>query len=183
MDNRASSLFGWSGWKASSGLSEFALACCAVLILFCTVASAQTATGQFNGHVYDQSGAAVAGATVKVEDPATSWTRTVQSSGEGLYLLPLIPPGKYQITVTQAGFQAAVSQGLQLNVNQISTQDFHLQVGAPSQVVNVMRLKQSCSRRLRPSWAPLCNSARSVICRSTEEASPRFSPWRPAPTR
>jgi hypothetical protein len=138
MENRVSSLFALvRGCRDSSGLREFALACCATLILFCQVANAQTATGQFNGHVYDQSGAAVAGATVKVEDPATGWTRTVQSSGEGLYLLPLIPPGKYQITVTQAGFQAAVSQGLQLNVNQISTQDFHLQVGAPSQVVNV----------------------------------------------
>jgi hypothetical protein len=138
MGNRASSLFALvRGCRNSSGLREFALVCCAMPILFCTVANAQTATGQFNGHIYDQSGAAVAGATVKVEDPATAWTRTVQSSGEGLYLLPLIPPGKYQITVTQAGFQAAVSQGLELNVNQISTQDFHLQVGAPSQVVNV----------------------------------------------
>jgi Carboxypeptidase regulatory-like domain len=80
----------------------------------------------------------VAGATVKVQDPATGWTRTVQSNGEGLYGLPLIPPGNYQITVTQAGFQAAVSPVRKLDVNQISTQDFHLQVGSQSQTVDVM---------------------------------------------
>src|ERR1700676_2044244 len=138
MDNRASSILALArGCKDSSGLGEFALSCCVMLILFCMAAHAQTATGQFNGHVYDPSGAAVAGATVKVEDPATGWTRTVQSNGEGLYELPLVPPGNYQITVTQAGFQTAVSTVLKLDVNQISTQDFHLQVGSQSQTVNV----------------------------------------------
>ena len=118
MDNRGSSVFApVRGGKDSSGLGEFALACCAMLVLFCAVAPAQTATGQFSGHVYDPSGAAVAGSTVKVQDPASGWTRTVQSNGEGLFELPLIPPGSYQITVTQAGFQSAVSPVLQLDVN------------------------------------------------------------------
>ena len=60
MDNRGSSVLALvRGCKDSSGLGEFALASCAMLILFCTVATAQTATGQFNGHVYDPSGASV----------------------------------------------------------------------------------------------------------------------------
>src|SRR6202162_5160366 len=114
MDNRASSLLAlFRGCKDSSGLGEFALACCAMLILFCTVANAQTATGQFNGHVYDPSGAAVAGSTVKVQDPTSGWTRTLRSNGEGLYELPLIPPGNYQIKVNQDGFQAAGAPVLQ----------------------------------------------------------------------
>ena len=37
----------------------------------------------------------------------------------------------------QSGFQAAVSPVLQLDVNQTATQDFHLQVGAATQTVNV----------------------------------------------
>jgi hypothetical protein len=139
MDNGASSLFALvRGCKDSSGLGEFALACCIMLILFCTVATAQTATGQFNGHVYDPTGAALAGSMVKVQDPTSGWTRTVRSNGEGLYELPLVPPGNYQITVTQAGFQTAVSPVLKLDVNQISTQDFHLLVGSQSQTVDVM---------------------------------------------
>src|SRR6202140_3130693 len=137
MDNGASSVVALvRGCKDSAGLGEFALACCVMLILFCTVATAQTATGQFNGHVYDPGGAAVAGSTVKVQDPTSGSTRTVQSNGEGLYELPLVPPGNYQITVTQAGFQTAVSTVLKLDVNQISTQDFHLQGGSQSQTVN-----------------------------------------------
>ncbi len=138
MDNRASSRLALvRGYRDSSGLREVALVCCTMLLLFCPVANAQTATGQFNGHVYDPSGATVAGSTIKVEDRTSGWTRTVQSNDEGLYSLPLIPPGNYQITVTQAGFQEAVSPVLKLDVNQISTQDFHLMVGASSEIVNV----------------------------------------------
>src|ERR1700720_3144784 len=95
MGNRASSLFALvRGCRNSSGLREFVLVCCAMLILFCTVANAQTATGQFNGHVYDQSGAAVVGATVKVEDPATGWTPKGQSRGGGRKRRGGRPPGR-----------------------------------------------------------------------------------------
>ena len=138
MANRASSAFALvRGCKDSSGLGEFVLSCWVMLILLCAVATAQTATGQFNGHVFDPTGAAVAGSTVKVQDPTTSWTRTVQSNSEGLYEFPLVPPGNYQITVTQAGFQTAASPVLKLDVNQISTQDFQLRVGSQSQTVDV----------------------------------------------
>ena len=41
MGNRASSIFALvRGCKDASGLGEFALACCAMLILFCTFAIA-----------------------------------------------------------------------------------------------------------------------------------------------
>jgi len=50
MDNRGSSVLALvRGCKDSSGLGEFALACCAMLILFCAVAAAQTATGNSGG--------------------------------------------------------------------------------------------------------------------------------------
>src|SRR5437764_14652281 len=54
MANRASSAFALvRGCKDSSGLGEFVLSCWVMLILLCAVATAQTATGQFNGHVFD----------------------------------------------------------------------------------------------------------------------------------
>jgi len=80
MDNRASSLFVLvPRCKDSSGLGEFALACCAMLILFCTVANAQTAAGQFNGHVYDPSGAAAAvSPPLLASVPAPCWWTITQ---------------------------------------------------------------------------------------------------------
>ncbi|MGC2400416.1 MAG: carboxypeptidase regulatory-like domain-containing protein, partial [Acidobacteriaceae bacterium] len=114
-----------------------ALAVCVMLIAFGTVARSQTATGQFNGHVFDQSGAVVPGATVTLLNMQSNLVRTVQVNREGLYLFPLLPPGIYKITATQAGFEAATSQQLELDVNQTSTEDFHLQVGTASQTVTV----------------------------------------------
>ncbi len=70
-----------------------AFACLAMLIAFGTVARSQTSTGQFNGHVFDQNGAVVPGATVTLLDAQTNLSRTTQTNGEGLYEFPLIPPG------------------------------------------------------------------------------------------
>ncbi|MCU1225660.1 MAG: hypothetical protein JWQ42_3753 [Edaphobacter sp.] len=113
------------------------LACCSILLVFCAVAHAQTATGQFNGHVLDGNGAVVVGATVTLVNAQSGLTRTATTNGEGLYQFPLLPPGKYKVTASQNGFQSAASPELQLDVNQIATQDFHMQVGQVSDTVNV----------------------------------------------
>ena len=89
-----------SSLKHFAGLAVRALAVCAMLIAFGTVARSQTATGQFNGHVYDQNGAVLPGATVTLTDLQTNLVRTKQTNGEGLYEFPLIPPGLYKIAVT-----------------------------------------------------------------------------------
>jgi hypothetical protein len=106
-------------------------------LVFCPHSYPQTATGQFNGHVYDQNGSVVADATVTLTDTQTQVTRNTKTNGEGLYQFPLIQPGTYSLTVTQTGFDTATSTGLKLDVNQVATQDFKLQVGATSQTVSV----------------------------------------------
>ncbi|MDX6459092.1 MAG: hypothetical protein QOE55_2789 [Acidobacteriaceae bacterium] len=114
-----------------------ALAIGTIMIAFATVAHAQTATGQFNGHVYDQNGGVLPGTTVTLVDPQTNLNRTTQTNGEGLYEFPLIPPGLYKLTVTQSGFDTASSPELRLEVNQVATQDFKLTVGSATQTVTV----------------------------------------------
>ena len=146
-------------------------ACLAMLIAFCTVARAQTSTGQFNGHVFDQNGAVVPGATVTLLDAQTNLTRTTKTNGEGLYEFPLIPPGTYKLTVTQTGFDTATSPEFKLDVNQVATQDFKLQVGATSQTVTV-----TCHCRVAPGFhcqPGRCGGTarRLTTCPLTEEAS------------
>ncbi len=114
-----------------------AIALIAVLIASHAVLHAQSTTGQFNGHVVDQNGAAVAGASVTLADLQTNLNRTTQTNGEGLYEFPLIPPGAYRITVTQTGFDTTSSPDMRLEVNQISSQDFKLTVGSATQTVTV----------------------------------------------
>ena len=81
----------------------------AMLLVWCAAAHAQSVTGQFNGHVYDQNSAIVADANVTLEDTDTHLTRTTKTNGEGLYQFPLVPPGTYTLNVTQTGFQTASS--------------------------------------------------------------------------
>ena len=123
----------------------------AMLLASCTAAFSQTATGQFNGHVTDQNGAVVPGATVTLQDVGTSLNRNTQTNGEGLYQFPLVQPGVYKISVTQTGFETATSAELKLDVNQISSQDFKLEVGATSQTVTV----SSAAELLQASTANL----------------------------
>ncbi|MFP5206471.1 MAG: carboxypeptidase regulatory-like domain-containing protein [Acidobacteriota bacterium] len=113
------------------------LAACVVFFAGAKGLRAQNATGQFNGHVYDANGAVVPNAKVTLRDMQTGLTRTAATNGEGLYQFPLIKPGTYALSVTAAGFQTANSLGLKLDVNQISTQDFRLDVGATTTTVNV----------------------------------------------
>ncbi|HTF66251.1 MAG TPA: carboxypeptidase-like regulatory domain-containing protein, partial [Edaphobacter sp.] len=100
------------------------------LFAVCATAYGQTATGQFNGHVLDNTDAAVVGATVTLTNPQSGLNRVATTNGEGLYQFPLLPPGRYKLTASQNGFQTAASPELDLDVNQNATQDFHLQVGS-----------------------------------------------------
>jgi hypothetical protein len=124
--------------KASyTRISMRILMCLVVFLTFSAIARSQSVDGQFNGHVFDQNGAIVSDANISLEDTATHQTRTTKTNGEGLYQFPLVPPGTYNLTVTQTGFDTATSAGIKLDVNQILTQDFKLTVGATTQTVNV----------------------------------------------
>jgi hypothetical protein len=113
------------------------LSCCALLVAGQLSLRAQNATGQFNGHVYDINGAVVPNAKVTLRDMETGLTRTTTTNGEGLYQFPLIKPGSYSLSATATGFQTATSPDLKLDVNQISTQDFKLQIGEATTTVSV----------------------------------------------
>jgi hypothetical protein len=64
---------------------------------------AQT-TGSITGRATDTSGAALPGVTVEVTSPALQGVRTAVSDREGLYRLPLLPPGDYAVTFKLEGF-------------------------------------------------------------------------------
>lgn len=99
--------------------------------------SAQTQNAQINGIIYDQVGAAVPDAAVTAVNTGTRIARTVQSTTTGNYVISNLVPGRYRVEVTQSGFQKSVSQEFNLDVNQITTLDFHLTLGAVSQSVEV----------------------------------------------
>lgn len=98
---------------------------------------AQFTTARLTGSVEDKSGAAVAGATVTVEQAGTDYKQTVKSDGKGEYTFPSLPVGSYRLTVEIQGFSTYVQDGIALAVGQAASQKVTLGVGAIAEQVTV----------------------------------------------
>ncbi len=94
-------------------------------------------TGKITGVVTDASGAVVANATVTAKGAALFAPRSTTSHADGSYLLDLLPPGEYELTVSQPGFRTFTQAGIVLNAGFTATVSPKLQVGEVSQVVKV----------------------------------------------
>lgn len=105
------------------------------LLLFALPLLAQT--GQIGGRVLDPSGAPVPAAQIKIRNTANGAERKVATASEGLYLLPLLPPGTYDVSASVPGFKSALRSGVELAVDQKSQVDFTLEVGTVSERVEV----------------------------------------------
>ena len=90
------------------------------LLLLPHSASAQTqaTTGVIRGRVTDEANAPVAGALVTLRNQETNVTRTVRTSDRGIYAAPLLPLGRYEVTVRAIGFAAVSRRDLTLRVGQ-----------------------------------------------------------------
>lgn len=98
---------------------------------------AQEITGSITGTVTDPSGAVVPGAQVTATNVAqgTNWTTTTNSAG--VYNFPRQPVGPYTVKAEAKGFQTAVLQQFDLQMNQVARMDVKLTVGAMTQTVEV----------------------------------------------
>ena len=98
---------------------------------FAFALSAQQAlTGTIAGTITDASGAAVPEARITARNAATGLEREVNSEGQGLYTLPLLPVGEYEITATKQGFSEAKVGPVKVGVGQSITVELHLTVAA-----------------------------------------------------
>jgi hypothetical protein len=108
------------------------------LLLSAGVVGAQTiSTSQIRGVVQDASGAAVAGASIKLTQTATGAVRTTSSAADGGYALPDLSVGSYDLEVTKEGFNKYVQKGIVLQVGGSPTINISLSVGAVTQEVTV----------------------------------------------
>lgn len=89
------------------------------------------------GRVLDQNKAAVANAAVTVRNPRTNEAISVTTNAEGVYNIPFINPGSYNMTVEAAGFKKYVRDNQELQVGQTATIDVTLDVGSASETVTI----------------------------------------------
>src|SRR5712691_5585315 len=99
---------------------------------------AQAVAGaQISGTVRDSSGGTIPGAEVTVTKTDTGTTRTVFTNTEGVYVLPNLAVGPYQLKVVLQGFNAYVRDGIVLQVSSNPEVNVMLAVGNISEQVTV----------------------------------------------
>jgi len=116
-----------------SAIAAIAMVCLADTAL----AQSQATTAEVNGRVTDAQGAVLPGATVTATNSANGYTRAAVTNAEGLYTLPLLPPGTYVLKTELPSF-STVERTIELNVGGVLTIDTTLQVGGVTETVKVI---------------------------------------------
>ena len=114
-----------------------------VFLLLCFTSSVTTYAqssggnaGTVRGSVLDPSGAAIAGATVQIENPVSHYNQTAKTDNQGNFAFVNIPYNNYHLSVAAAGFQSGTAEAdvrspLPLDLKMA------LKIGASSQTVVV----------------------------------------------
>jgi len=92
-----------------------------------------------SGTVLDQSGATVAGASVKIEDQVKNvLVREARTDARGRFEALYLQPGVYTVRVEAAGFKTLSRAGVTLDVNtKVFDDNFQLEVGGVTETVSV----------------------------------------------
>jgi len=101
------------------------------------VAGAQTNSATLSGIVMDGQGAVVPDVAITLSSAATGLKRQVTTNSEGLFTLPLLPPGTYSLLAQREGFSVVEIDGIELPVAGQVSRDIVLQVGGIRETVNV----------------------------------------------
>ncbi len=106
------------------------------LLLPASMLSAQTSLATIRGSVTDQQGGILPGVTITARQAETNTVRTGVTNSSGLYYLPNLPPGTWQVTFELPGFTTA-RQNIVLRVGQEVTSDLVMKLGNVEEAVTV----------------------------------------------
>jgi hypothetical protein len=105
------------------------------LAVFSAVSFAQ-GLGSIVGTVSDPSGAVLSGAKITATEIGTGVARSTVSDAQGYYVIPSVKPADYDVTVESTGFRKE-KQEVQVLADQALTVNVHMQLGAPTEIVEV----------------------------------------------
>ncbi len=89
------------------------------------------------GTVTDPTGAVIPNATLTLRDLGTNRTLTATSSADGVYNFNELPPDRFDLTATAAGFKQNVIHNLQIIPEQANSVNVQLQLGESTTTVTV----------------------------------------------
>ena len=105
----------------------------ALALSFHSAVLGQEVRATLSGTVTDPQGAAIVGAQVEIKNTDTGVVSPATTNEAGLYVVPLLPPGNYSVSVTHAGFARASQPQIELRSNDRRNADFRLAIGAVTQ--------------------------------------------------
>ena len=107
-----------------------------LFLIFLSLSWSQTGNGTIRGTVYDLTGAVLPGAKITVTRILTADTREAVANEAGIYVLPSLPIGAYQIVAESQGLQTWEAE-LVLQVGQTASIDPRLAAAATTQEITV----------------------------------------------
>jgi hypothetical protein len=100
-------------------------------------APAQTGQGTIVGQVNDTTSAVLPGASVVVRNTETGVTHKTATNDEGLYRVPYLNPGMYEIAYEAQGFKRLVRSNIQVRSTETVRVNVSLEVGTVVESVEV----------------------------------------------
>ncbi len=98
---------------------------------------AQSASGSVEGVVTDASGGVLPGVAVVVKNMDTNVSRDVVTDAGGRYRVSALQPGRYEVTATLSGFQAAPLGNVVVQVGQTAPVDIRMKPAGISETIDV----------------------------------------------
>ncbi len=123
--------------RVDSRGAMLALTAALCALLLCVPAFPQSGVGTIQGAVFDQTGGAIAGATVTVIDTARGISRPYVTDSAGQYVALNLIPGSYTVRGESKGFQTVEHANVIVEVGKNIRVDLTLQPGAQTQTVTV----------------------------------------------
>ena len=108
-----------------------------ILLVFASLAFAQTDRGTITGTVTDPAGAVVANAPLELRGAETGVAYQGVTSATGNYTFGQLPLGTYQLTVTAAGFKTYLRQNIRVQAALTLGVDIPLEIGSQAESVTV----------------------------------------------
>jgi hypothetical protein len=97
----------------------------------------QTDTATISGYITDQSGAVLPRAIVTLTNVETNIDASQTSNGSGLYVFTNVKPGRYRMVVQKARFRQIALTDMTVNVQDLLSRNFRMQVGAVGESITV----------------------------------------------
>jgi hypothetical protein len=109
----------------------------ALVLLTSGLSRAQTESATLSGTVMDRSGAVVVDAKIEVTNSDTNVRTASSTNKSGTYVVTGLRPGRYRMAVSKDGFRSIVVTDITLNVQDVVSRNFNLDVGAFSESITV----------------------------------------------